>query len=599
MPFTRSLDSIVSLRAGLCVSVAALMVVAMAGAATPAAAVEDDAALGRPGIQEDLTGGELTAGRSALGKFLAARHAEIEGDLAAAADLLAEVIQDYPDRDDILVRAQAIMTMEGRIEEAAALAERLAERDVPAPIAALTLATKAIKNGQYDEALGRLDEAGEAGPNRLLVPLLRGWTIAGTGDTDRALANLEPLAQSDALLTVEGLHAGLIADLGGAAQQAEAAFQRASQQGSVSLRVAEAYGSFLSRQGRFAEARRVIDEFRAGRPQDVLLSPAVTRLQAGEALDPVIVSASHGAAEAFYGVASLLSREGAGAGSAAFIRLALELRPGDPMYQLLLADILNNQGRPEDAIGAYRAVAANSPYAWAARLQVARLLESESKFDEAATLLQRMVEERPERIDAASALGDLLRFNERFEEAASAYDVAIGRHGEGDTPDWRLLYSRGIALERSKQWTRAEADFLRALELQPDQPHVLNYLGYSWVEQGTNLDQAKGMIERAVEQRPRDGFITDSLGWVLYRLGDMDGAVRHLERAVALEPGDPVINDHLGDAYWLVGRRMEAVNQWRRALDREPEPDLAETLRAKIGGRDRPNASDLPEGRDS
>src|SRR5690606_33991930 len=143
---------------------------------------------------------------------------------------------------------------------------------------------------------------------------------------------------------------------------------------------------------------------------------------------------------------------------------------------------------------------------------------------------------------------------------------------------WTLFYFRGIAYERAKQWDKAEADLLQALALFPEQPHVLNYLGYSWVDQGMHLDEAMDMIARAVELRPNDGYIVDSLGWAHYRLGNYEEAVRELERAVELRPEDPVINDHLGDAYWKVGRRLEARFQWAHARDLDPEPDALEEI---------------------
>ena len=181
-----------------------------------------------------------------------------------------------------------------------------------------------------------------------------------------------------------------------------------------------------------------------------------------------------------------------------------------------------------------------------------------------------------------------------MEEAVKAYDEAVKRIGALERRHWSLLYTRGIALERSKQWPRAEADFLAALEFEPEQPYVLNYLGYSWVDQGINLERAQKMIERAVELRPNDGYVVDSLGWVLYRLGKFAGAVRELERAVELRPEDPIINDHLGDAYWRVGRRQEARFQWRRSLSLEPEDDLLAVLRDKIkaglGDADKPKS---------
>ena len=197
-----------------------------------------------------------------------------------------------------------------------------------------------------------------------------------------------------------------------------------------------------------------------------------------------------------------------------------------------------------------------------------------------------MVAERAERTDALTTLGDLFRSKKRFSESVEAYDAAIARVGSVGPRHWRLLFARGIALERSKNWPRAERDFLAALELSPNEPYLLNYLGYSWVDQGIKLERALTLIERAVELEPQSGAIVDSLGWALYRMGDYDGAVEKLERAAELEPLDPTVNDHLGDAYWRVGRRNEASFQWRRALDLDPEPDQVEIIQ----GQDRAGA---------
>ena len=193
-----------------------------------------------------------------------------------------------------------------------------------------------------------------------------------------------------------------------------------------------------------------------------------------------------------------------------------------------------------------------------------------------------MAQREPTRPDSLIALGDLLRGEDRFAEAEAAYTRALQRVPAIDRRHWRLLYARGIAYERTKRWPQAEADLLKALELEPEQPFVLNYLGYSWVDQGLNLDRAKAMLHRAVELRPEDGFIVDSLGWAYFRLGEHDKAVTYLERAVELEPGDPVINDHLGDGYWRVGRMREARFQWQRALTFEPEPELATVIQDKL-----------------
>ena len=217
------------------------------------------------------------------------------------------------------------------------------------------------------------------------------------------------------------------------------------------------------------------------------------------------------------------------------------------------------------------------------RLKVADDLDALERTDEAVETLRGLARERPERSDALIALGDLLRGKERWLESVAAYDEAFERIGEPSQRHWRPLYARGIALERSRQWPRAEEDFLAALDLVPDQPFVLNYLGYSWVDKGVNLERAMAMIERAVDLRPNDGYIIDSLGWAHYRMGNFADAVLHLERAIELRPDDPTINDHLGDAFWRVGRRVEAGFQWRRALAMDPEEEgMAVAIKDKI-----------------
>jgi Flp pilus assembly protein TadD len=263
-------------------------------------------------------------------------------------------------------------------------------------------------------------------------------------------------------------------------------------------------------------------------------------------------------------------------------RLSIYLRPDFDLAQMLVAGILESMERNEDAIATYQSVKPTSPLHWSARLRVAGNLEALERDDEAISLLRVLTKESPARPGPLVSLGDLLRSNKRFEESIDAYDRAVDMLGEIEKRHWTILYSRGISLERSRKWALAEKDFQRALELNPEQPYVLNYLGYSWVDQGINLDRARKMIERAVQLRPNDGYIVDSLGWVLYRLGDFKGAVAKLERAVELRSQDPTINDHLGDAYWRVGRYNEARFQWQRALTLKPGPDQISAIEGKI-----------------
>jgi tetratricopeptide (TPR) repeat protein len=209
-------------------------------------------------------------------------------------------------------------------------------------------------------------------------------------------------------------------------------------------------------------------------------------------------------------------------------------------------------------------------------------LDSLERTDEARQQLEKLIASHPDDLEAILALGNILRDRKHYAECADAYSKAIDLIPNPTKPTWTVFYFRGICFERSKQWAKAEGDLKKALELYPEQPHVLNYLGYSWIDQGVNLDEGMRLIKRAVEQRPDDGYIVDSLGWAYYRIGKYDEAVKNLERAAELKPMDPTINDHLGDVYWKVGRKLEATFQWTHARDLKPEPDELAKIEAKL-----------------
>ena len=263
-------------------------------------------------------------------------------------------------------------------------------------------------------------------------------------------------------------------------------------------------------------------------------------------------------------------------------RLALYLKPQFPAMQILLGDTLETTNQLEPALGIYLSIKRNSSFSWPARLRIGSVFNRLERTEDAVTHLSRMADDRKTDPAPLISLGDILRGHERFKEAAKAYGLALSRIKNLEPRHWTLLYARGIAFERSKQWPRAEADFLSALKFKPEQPYVLNYLGYSWIEKGLYLDRAQGMIDKAAKLRPNDGYIIDSLGWVHYRLGRFEAASRELERAVELRPEDPIINDHLGDAYWRVGRKREAAFQWNRSLTLNPEKELISKINRKL-----------------
>lgn len=520
------------------------------------------------------------AGRSALGSYLAGRFAQSGGDTRGAAEYYAAALKHDPDNVELLQRAFTLTVAEGRMAEAAPLAERLLAYDADAAIPLLVMGVKEARDGHYAQAEARFALLPKRGVNAFLGPLLTAWSRAGQGRTDAALESLAVLAQTNGLDGLRAFHSGLINDLADRGAAAEDSYKLALA-GQLSIRTIEAAGSFYQRTGKLDDAKALYARYMAEHPETLLFDGG-RMLMAGSTLPRAIPDAKGGIAEALFDVAAMLRQGNAIDGALVFTRLALAIQPDFPLAQITIADILSAQGRAAEANELYRAVNPASPAHAYGRLRAAINLEEMGQTDAALAELDQIAKDRPADLDPLVTKGDVLRRKKRFDEAARAYDAAIGRLGKPDARHWPLLYSRGIAYERSKQWPKAEADFLRALELKPDQPDVLNYLGYTWVDQGVHLDKARKMIERAVEISPKDGAIVDSLGWALYRMGDFQGAVKHLERAIELKPEDPTVNDHLGDAYYQVGRTEEAMFQWKRALILDPEPEQIKPIEDKI-----------------
>jgi Flp pilus assembly protein TadD len=305
-------------------------------------------------------------------------------------------------------------------------------------------------------------------------------------------------------------------------------------------------------------------------------------LKGDEKLPPLVDTPQAGAAEVLFGLGTSLGRQGGEDVALAYLQLAIYLAPRHPLALMSLADLYEQVKKPALALKVYQRVHADSPLKRNADIQLATMLDALDRTEESKKILERLMTERPDDQEAIMALGNILRVRKEFASCGDVYGKAVNLIKDPKTSNWLVFYFRGICHERSKQWAGAEADFKKALELSPDQPHVLNYLGYSWIDQGINLDEGMRMIRRAVEQRPDDGYIVDSLGWAHYRIKEYEEAVKHLERAVELKPADPTINDHLGDAYWKTGRTLEAAFQWSHARDLEPEPDDLKKINEKL-----------------
>lgn len=554
-------------------ALAAILVLSGACASEVAGELGEDAARIEMGTESSS---------SILGNYLAGRHAQVQRDTSKAAEFFSNVIESDPSAPEVLRATFFMRAMEGEMNMAFALARRVVALDAVDVVAVIALAVDDILAGRFAVTEDRLADLPREGLASFMVPLLRSWALVGLGRTDDALAALESLGERGGMQALRRMHTGLINEIGGRLEAAEASYRVSAENGEeLSLRLIELLGRLYQRTGRAPEAEALFERYDEEQPNSQLLEPALRAFRQDASKRPV-ADAAEGAAEALFGVANALHQQTDTDLGLIFGQLALHLRPDFPLAQIMVAGIYEGDDRLEKSNAVYAAVDPASPFSWSARMRIAMNLNRLDKAEEAVALLDQMAREVPDDPAPLINLGDIERGKENFARAVVAYDGAMARVEGVERRHWSLLYSRGIALERSKQWARAEADFLKALELEPDQPYVLNYLGYSWVDQGMNLERATGMIEKAVELRPRDGFIVDSLGWAYFRLGDYSGAVRELERAVELRPQDPVINDHLGDAYWMVGRRLEAQFQWRRALALEPEPDVAETIANKL-----------------
>jgi Flp pilus assembly protein TadD len=336
--------------------------------------------------------------------------------------------------------------------------------------------------------------------------------------------------------------------------------------------------SWQARQGYPTDATQTLSALADADPEFAIALPALktdmARIQ--------VHSATDGIAETYLALAAALSSQDTSDFSLVLVQLALRLRPDLTAARLLSADILDGRQHPGAALRILSQVGPDDPLEAVVRVRRAALLDREGQSEEALRLLNQLAKDYPNQADPATMQGDILREKGRFADAVAAYDRAVALVPHPTRVNWPLFYDRGIAEERSHNWSRAEADFEKALELSPEQPFVLNYLGYSWAEQGHNLPKARQMIERALQERPNDGAIVDSLGWVMLREGSVKDAVKNLEHAVELEPEDATINGHLGDAYAAAGRKLEAQYQWRRALNLKPEPDEVPKLQAKL-----------------
>ena len=499
------------------------------------------------------------------GPYLAARLAGAESDYAVAAEYYARALAADPGNTMLIENAAISELARGSVADGLKLARQFDETGGKSQIADLLILADLAQNEDYAAAVSELVRGRSAG--QLVDGLYRAWAYLGMGQMSEATAEFDKVSAVGGLKSFGLYHKALALASVGDFEGADAIFAgadggplRATRHGIL------AHAQILSQLERNADATALLNTA-FGPEGDPAVRALRTRLEAGETVPFTLVSGpKDGIAEVFYTVASALGSENTDVNTLAYARVAEYLAPKDADAVLLVASILEGQGQHALASTEFDKIGSDDPAYLQAELGRAGALVASGHTDTAIEVLRRLAKDHPDRIEVWNTLGDTLRREERFDEAAKAYDEAIARIKGEPEVYWSLYFARGICKERGKNWTGAEADFKTALELYPDQPSVLNYLGYSYIDRNENLDDALKMIEKAAAERPDDGAIIDSLGWGLYRLGRYDEAVAQMEQAVELMPVDAVVNDHLGDVYWAVGRTREAEFQWRRAL---------------------------------
>ncbi|KIT16641.1 tetratricopeptide repeat protein [Jannaschia aquimarina] len=521
--------------------------------------------------------------QNVAGPYLAARVAGFSNDYAVAARNFDRLLRRDDVPDAVLDNAIVVYSALGRFDRAAQAATRLEEMGRPSRFGASAQMVDALIKGEIGQAHDML--SGDEGVGgALLDGLLLGWIAMAEDDLDGARAAFDALAEQPGFDSFAHLHLAYALASAGEFEEAQGLLSGETE-GPLNLttRGVEAQAQVLMQLDRSDDALELLEQANAA-TNSPILQDLQARIEAGEEIPwTFLPDARAGMAEAFFTLAAILAGETSATFTLLNAQATISLRPDHVDGLILVGELFDSQDQYALAAEVLRRVPANHPAFFGAEIARSEVLLSSEREEAAVEVLQGLTRDLPENANVWIALGDTLRRLDRFEGAADAYNRAIDLQDEIEPRDWFLFYARGIAYERTDRFDLAEPDFRRALELNPDQPLVLNYLGYSLVEERIKLDEALDMIERAVEARPDDGYITDSLGWVLYRLGRFEEAVAPMERAVQLTPLDPLINDHLGDVLWMVGRKREARFQWRRALSLEPEEQSeVERIRRKL-----------------
>ena len=521
------------------------------------------------------------------GSFLSSRFARHHEDLEQAVKYLGEAIARDPENQQLKEEAVRTNVLAGNVNEAIAIAATMSDGAKHDPLIATLMVLDSVKAGDYVNAENWAKTSPESGLYGIIRPVVLQWLAVGKGSVKAPVEMRTEIEKAGFFAPFLTYHVALMNDVLKNAPAARAAYTKTSADPTVTpYRVVEAVANFYARQGEWDKAQAAFDNYAKTNPDSSLIPP---KLSPGKGeVAPMVANARDGLAELFFTTASILFGEEATQETFLYLRVALELKPDLPPAQLMLANLYEQVEDYGAAVATYDSIAPGSVFYRRGQIRKALNFEAMGKKKEAVALLEKIAQDNPADTIAIITKGDMQREQEQFDAAATAYSEAIKRSEPLRASDWPLFYARGISFERAGQWSNAESDFLKALELEPNQPDVLNYLAYSWLTMNKNVEKARSYLEIAVSARPEEPHILDSAGYGEYLVGNYEKAVEYLEKAVELVPDDPTVNDHLGDAYWRVGRRTEAQFSWQRALNNKPDEELAKTLKEKL-------ASGLPE----
>lgn len=527
-------------------------------------------------IEPDLT-------EQPFGEYLAGRHALFNNQYDVAADNYLEAIMQDPENIELMQFSLSVFVAAGRFEDALNVNESLKELEAQNDVSYILDFFSKTKNGTYDEALSSIDTLSNTGIMNLVKPFFLSWIDAAKGSSLEIDTLANTFDDGNNFNFFNYFQTGLIYEYLGDFNKAESFYSRGlNEKGLLNLRAVEAYGRILKKNGKTEKAISILEDYIDQAPANEQLKATLIKVRNDEEFAPFVSSLDEGFAEIFYTVSTILMQDNVKSIATNFLQYAAFFKPEFPLVHFLQAQIFENEDFYRGAQNEFDKIKSDSPLYFQSKLQRAWLYNDMDRPEETISALLKLEEEYPDNREVLNSIAEFYRMNERFAEAIPAYSKVIDNIQEENVRDWIIYYTRRIVFDQEKRWAEAEKDFKKALEIRPEQPMVLNYLAYSWVDRGLNFIEAKKMLIRAVELRPNDGYIVDSLGWALYKMGDYEEAVPILERAAQLETQDWAINDHLGDAYWTVGRKNEARFQWRHALSLSPDEDKIDLIKSKI-----------------